>query len=225
MGHSPDTVSAAAGEEHCISVIAAGYGDDAASLAMLRSAMDDPSDAVRSAALGGLARRRALGADALITGLRDESPRVRQRAAQLAALAFDEDQRSPAVSDALRANLHDAVPLCVITALEAIGTIGDTDSIDAVLEVAREASDPLVHEEAIATLAALGDRRGLPLVLAATEGRPPLRRRSVAALGAFDGPEVEEALDRLSSDRDWQVRQAVAMLRREELEPEPPEDL
>ncbi len=225
MGHSPDTVSAAAGEEHCITVIAAGYGEDAASLAMLRSAIDDPSDAVRNAALGGLARRRALDADTLIAGLRDKSPRVRQRAAQLAALVFDEEQQLPAVSDALRANLHDAVPLCVITALEAIGTIGDTDSIDAVVEVASQASDPLVHEEAIATLAALGDRRGLPLVLAATEGRPPLRRRSVAALGAFDGPEVEEALDRLSMDRDWQVRQAVAMLRREELEPEPPEDL
>lgn len=225
VGHSPDTVPGAADQEHCISVIAAGFGEDAATLEFLRSALDDPSDAIRCVALGGLGRRGALSSQLAVAGLSDESPRVRQRAAQLVSLISEEGHPTAALRQALRANLHDPVPLCTITALEAIGSIGDSEAVAEIIEVIRTTGDPLVHEEAIATLAALGDRRGLPMVLAATEGRPPLRRRSVAALGAFEGPEVEEALDRLSNDRDWQVRQAVAMLRREELEQEPPEDL
>jgi len=35
----------------------------------------------------------------------------------------------------------------------------------------------------------------------------------VVALAAFDGPEVDEALDRAAEDRDWQVRQAAEDLR------------
>ena len=88
------------------------------------------------------------------------------------------------------------------------------------MAVAETTTDPLVLEEAVATLGALGDPAGLPVVLAATEGRPALRRRTVAALGGFDGEAVEAALDRLAQDRDWQVRQAVAMLRRPPLDGE-----
>jgi hypothetical protein len=36
-----------------------------------------------------------------------------------------------------------------------------------------------------------------------------VRRRAVLALSAFDGPEVEAALERLAADRDRQVRQAA----------------
>jgi HEAT repeat protein len=114
--------------------------------------------------------------------------------------------------------------LSVVVALEAIGNLGDVEATDEVLAIAASTADPLVLEEAIATLASLGDPRGLPVVLAASAGKPALRRRSVAALGAFEGAEVEAALDRLGDDRDWQVRQAVAMLRREELDEVPPDD-
>jgi uncharacterized membrane protein len=36
-----------------------------------------------------------------------------------------------------------------------------------------------------------------------------VRRRAVIALAPFDGPEVDDALERARTDRDWQVRQAA----------------
>ncbi len=36
-----------------------------------------------------------------------------------------------------------------------------------------------------------------------------MRRRAVLALVSYDGPEVDEALNRALDDRDWQVRQAA----------------
>ena len=150
-------------------------------------------------------------------GLRDPVALVRQRAAQLAPLASGVGSRS-SLPAALIAALADPVPLCVVNVLEALAARRTITCIDQVIELALSANDPLVVEEAVATLAAFGDERGLPAVLAATEGRPALRRRSVAALGAFEGQGVEDTLDRLAQDRDWQVRQAVAMLRREPLD-------
>ena len=62
----------------------------------------------------------------------------------------------------------------------------------------------------MAALGAIGDRRGLDAVLTAASGdRPAVRRRAVVALAAFDGPEVDAALERALTDRDWQVRQAA----------------
>jgi len=36
-----------------------------------------------------------------------------------------------------------------------------------------------------------------------------IRRRAVLALAAFEGPEVEAAIERALTDTDWQVRQAA----------------
>jgi HEAT repeat protein len=55
----------------------------------------------------------------------------------------------------------------------------------------------------------VGDERGLPTILAATEDKATVRRRAIIALAPFDGPEVEAALERAREDRDWQVRQAA----------------
>ena len=52
-------------------------------------------------------------------------------------------------------------------------------------------------------------RPGLPAILAATRDKPAVRRRAVIALAPFEGPEVDEALARALTDRDWQVRQAA----------------
>jgi HEAT repeat protein len=49
----------------------------------------------------------------------------------------------------------------------------------------------------------------LPAVLRACTDKPAIRRRAVLALAAFDGVEVEQALQAALSDRDWQVRQAA----------------
>lgn len=193
-------------------------------MATLTDALGDEDPLVRVAALGGLQRRGALTVEAVVAALDDPSPIVRQRAAQLAPEATGTPSEIASLQHALRQALHDPVPLGVVVALEAIGSIDDTGAVDDVLAVATSTADPLVLEEAIATLASLGDPRGLPVVLAASTGKPALRRRSVAALGAFEGAEVETALDRLGEDRDWQVRQAVAMLRKEELDDVPPDD-
>ena len=42
-----------------------------------------------------------------------------------------------------------------------------------------------------------------------TDDKPAVRRRAVLALAPFDGPEVDAALARAHTDRDWQVRQAA----------------
>ena len=65
------------------------------------------------------------------------------------------------------------------------------------------------REAAVAALGAIGDPAGLPAILAATSDKPAVRRRAVLALAPFDGPEVDAALERALSDRDWQVRQAA----------------
>jgi HEAT repeat protein len=67
----------------------------------------------------------------------------------------------------------------------------------------------------VAALGAIGDPAGLATVLQATTDRPAIRRRAVLALAAFLGePGVDEALERATADRDWQVRQAAELLRR-----------
>ena len=45
-----------------------------------------------------------------------------------------------------------------------------------------------------------------------TTGLAAVRRRAVLALVAFDGDEVDAELERLTHDRDWQVRQAAEEL-------------
>ncbi len=65
------------------------------------------------------------------------------------------------------------------------------------------------REAAIAALGAIGDRAGLPAILAGCRDRPPVRRRAVLALAPFTGPEVDAALAEARDDRDWQVRQGA----------------
>ena len=84
------------------------------------------------------------------------------------------------------------------------------------IELATDASaDPLVRESSVAALGAIGDDRALDAILAATGDKPAIRRRAVLALAPFLDPdharagEVDAALQRALTDRDWQVRQAA----------------
>ena len=209
-----------ASSERRLQVIQAGYGGTTADVAVLNGARSDSDPAVRSAALSGLSRCGMLSPEAILLGLGDQSPVVRQRTAQLVQ-RVDRATQTLEVTKALSLLLRDSTPLCVIAASETIGALGLTENVPILCEIATTHSDPLVVEEAVATLAELGDPAGLPIILSKESSKPALRRRVVAALGAFDGPEVEAALDRLSNDRDWQVRQAVAMLRRESFDETP----
>lgn len=166
---------------------------------------------MRATALAALDRMGRLGASDLDATLADPDPVVRRRAAQVSA-------RHPelAVSDRLVGLLAGDATVAEMAAW-ALGEREDPGRagsvVDALARMARDHQDPLCREAAVAALGAIGDRRGLSAILAATEDRPAVRRRAVLALAPFDGPEVTAALERALHDRDWQVRQAAEDLR------------
>lgn len=180
----------------------AGHRGD---VAAARSHLADADPSVRATALGALARAGSLAGGDLVTALRDPSAVVRARAAELAAgLAGD-------VDPALAPVLADADPAVVEAAAWASGERQPPEAgvVAALAAVTTGHDDPICREAAVAALGAIGDPASLPAVLAATTDRPAIRRRAVLALAPFDGPDVEAALERALTDRDWQVRQAA----------------
>jgi HEAT repeat protein len=213
VGHDHDTVANPGSSAEREAILAAAWDPSEAATRGLVGALGSPDPALRVSALGALARSQRLEASHVLELLDDETPRVRRRAAELAPKARGRRSRAE-LGRRLAAALADPDRLVVIAALGSLGARGDDAALGAVLDLARSSDDALVVEAAVACLAELGDPAGLEVILSASRGGPALRRRCVAALGAFEGPEVEAALDRLAEDRDWQVRQAVAMLRR-----------
>jgi HEAT repeat protein len=132
----------------------------------------------------------------------DAVAEVRRRACEVAVTHGSID---------LRPALTDVDPMVVEAAAWALGERGADASgaVDALVAVAGGHADALCREAAVAALGAIGDVRGLPAILAATSDKPAVRRRAVIALAPFEGPEVETALTRALTDRDWQVRQAA----------------
>jgi HEAT repeat protein len=181
-------------------VARAGHVGDAASA---RVGLSDPAPGVRSTALGALERLGSLGDDELTDGLGDGDPAVRRRAAELTAT-------HPGV--VLLPALDDPDPSVVEMAAWAAGEREEEAAVDRLARMATGDTghaDPLCREAAVAALGAIGDPAGLPAVLAALDDKPAIRRRAAVALAAFEGPEVEAALQRCLDDRDWQVRQVA----------------
>ena len=112
--------------------------------------------------------------------------------------------------------LRDEDPLVVDGAAFALGEHLYSPAVEELIDVARDHEDARCRESAIAALGALGDDRARGVILNALSDKPPVRRRAIVALSNFEGPDVEEALDRASDDRDWQVRAAVDQLRASE---------
>jgi HEAT repeat protein len=180
----------------------AGHRGD---VATARVFLTDGDARVRAAALGALARAGALTDGELTSAVADTAPAVRIRAAELAAARSGD--RPPVLGPLLA----DAEPAVVEAAAWASGERQPPEPgiVAALAGVAADHGDPLCREAAVAALGALGDPAGLPAILAGTRDRPAIRRRAVLALAPFSGPEVDAALDRARSDRDWQVRQAA----------------
>lgn len=165
----------------------------------------DPS--VRATALGALERQGVLTDHRLAIALGDEAAEVRRRAAELAATHPDVD---------LVPCLDDTDPTVVEMAAWALGEHESARPpvVSRLIELATAAPDALVREAAVASLGAIGDPAAVDAIIAATADKPAVRRRAVLALAPFDGPDVDGAIERALSDRDWQVRQAAEDLRR-----------
>jgi HEAT repeat protein len=171
----------------------------------------DPDARVRSVALGALVhaapRRRAAAAWRIAAS--DADGNVRRRAAELApALGATASARL------LLVLLDDGEPLVAEAAAFALGEHPrPTARVIAMLgRAATTHDDALVREAAVAALGAIGDPSALPMVLAACDDKPAVRRRAVLALAAFDGEAVEARLHQALEDRDWQTRAAAEQL-------------
>jgi HEAT repeat protein len=190
-------------------VTAAGHRGDAG-LARLGLADSDPR--VRAAALGALARLGALHSDDVVRALGDAgSAEVRRRAVDAAVTVRGPGSRS-ALPAAVVRSLDDPDPLVVVGAAWYLGERRHRAAVVPLAGVATTHPDPRCREAAVAALGALGDRAGLPAVLAALDDKGTIRRRATVALAGFDDARVEPALRRSAADRDWQVRQAAEEL-------------
>ena len=180
----------------------AGHTGDEAVARVLAS---DPDPGTRATALGALGRLGVLTADDLRVALADADPAVRRRAAEEVA-AHD-----PGVEVSLLPALADEDPTVVEVAAWACGERDPAEpgAVAALCAIARDHADALCREAAVAALGSIGDAAALPTILAATADKATVRRRAVIALAPFEGPDVDAALARALTDRDWQVRQAA----------------
>jgi HEAT repeat protein len=186
-------------------VIAAGHRGQAGPA---RLGLDDPDPEVRAAALGALARTGALTVADVTRVLTQETPSVRQRAADAALTLRGPGTRSTLFA-AFTAALGDPDPLVVVGAAWFLGERRVRAAVAALAATARDHDDVRCREAAVAALGAIGDPEGLPAVLGALDDKPTVRRRATVALAGFDDPRVEPALRVSADDRDWQVRQAA----------------
>jgi HEAT repeat protein len=161
---------------------------------------DDPS--IRTLALGSLDRLGKLEDPTLAHAFLDQNRDVRCRAVELAIT------RSSIPLAPLLADIDDLV---VETTAWALGEREESGigTIEALVETATSHEVSICREAAIAALGAIGSEAGLPAILRGLEDRAPVRRRAVLALAPFSSPEVTEALERATQDRDRQVRQAA----------------
>jgi HEAT repeat protein len=198
--HEDRTPSPSAGRR--AAAVAGHAGDEIGA----RKLLADGAPGVRATALAALVRMDAATDADVAAALADPVAEVRRRACEAAVAHVGVD---------LRPVLADRDPMVVEAAAWALGERGPGgvpaagDPVDELARVAGDHGDALCREAAVAALGAIGDVRGLPAILAATSDKPAVRRRAVIALAPFEGPEVDAALARALSDRDWQVRQAA----------------
>jgi HEAT repeat protein len=180
-------------------VAVAGHLGD---VALARAALHDADPTTRELALGALERCGAIDADVIAVAASDAQPGVRRRAALVAA----RHREIP-----LLGFLRDPDDSVVEAAAWACGEheVVDDATLERLLWLAVEHTQPLVREAAVAALGAIGDERGVGAILRGCVDKPAVRRRAVLALAPFDGDEVVAALRAALTDRDWQVRQAA----------------
>jgi HEAT repeat protein len=186
-------------------VIAAGH---AGQEVPARAGLGDPDPHVQAAALGALARLSALTVGEVTHALRTGEAPLRRRATDAALSVRGAGSRSTLYAAMIDA-LSDPDPLVVVGAAWFLAERRVTGGIASLVSTAGTHEDVRCREAAVAALGAIGDSRGLAVVIAALDDKPTVRRRATVALAGFDDPRVEPALHRSAEDRDWQVRQAA----------------
>ncbi len=187
-------------------VVRAGHQGD---LATARAALTDSDSRVRASGLDALARLGALDPASVRDALRDPHNEVRLRAAWLAAREHLGPMGAGEISDDLMALLDESAVEVVEMAAFALGERSHVPAVGRLAQMARTHDDALCREAAVAALGSIGDEAGLPAVLDSLGDVATVRRRAVIALAAFEGPEVDAALQAARQDRDAQVRQSA----------------
>ena len=168
----------------------------------IRALVDDTDWKVRASALRALSRSNSITRNDLEGALSDPRPEVRAVAVELAAVT-----PTPSLIPSLGDDDARVAEVACWSSGERVPP--EPGVVTRLVEIAGSHGDPLCRESAIAALGAIGDERGQRAVIAGLEDKPAVRRRSVVALAAFEGPEVESALKRARHDHDRQVRDAV----------------
>lgn len=204
---SPQLISArmattdSAGQRRQRAALAGHRGD----LDTIRELVADPEWRVRASALRALHRSSSITQGDLTRSLSDPRPEVRIVAVELAATTA-----APSLIPSLQDDDARVVEVACWASGERIPP--EPEVVSRLIEIAGSHADALCRESAIAALGAIGDDRALPAVMAGLDDKPAVRRRSVVALAAFDGAEVDVALARARNDHDRQVRDAVEEL-------------
>jgi HEAT repeat protein len=189
-------------------LLRAGFRNEPSDDDFVVSSLDDVDARTRVLALRAATRRQLMDVARWTRALDDVNVNVRREA--LAQLAYQDVSAELFVE--IRGALNDDDPLVVDAAVFALGEQHDLDALSAIVVIARGHEDARCREAAVAALGALGDDQGLEAVIAALEDTAPIRRRAIVALSNFEGPDVEAALEKAKTDRDWQVRAAVDQL-------------
>jgi HEAT repeat protein len=173
-----------------------------------RRGMVSPNAEVRATALGALVRIGVATDDDLRAAATDPDAAVRRRAAYLLGVSGPSDVRVTLLGTLL----DDSDDSVVEVACFAAGEVTEESSgvlVGRLVELAGSADDALCREAAVAALGSLGDPAGRDAILAACDDRATVRRRAVLALAAFEGTDIDSTLERLTGDRDLQVRHAA----------------
>ena len=177
-----------------------------------RQLLNDDDPDVRATAIGALNRLQVLTETELLNGLGDNHTLVVRRALR-ESIRWQGEVDTPiatTVAQQIEQLLDHADPLVVEAAAWASGERPTLEStIDRLMQLVEHHEDALVRESAVAALGAIGNERALPAILLATNDRATVRRRAIIALAPFSGDDVDAALQKALSDRDWQVRQAA----------------
>ena len=175
-----------------------------------RPYLDHPDGKIRRLAVSVVAASPDVAEfAALLERLLEADPSARVRAEAAEALGV----LGAASLAPLQTATTDPDPVVVEAVATAFGEVGSRAVVPWLIDAARDHQDRLVREAAVAALGAIGDERGRPVLLELVSSGPPqLRRRSVVALTAFDGPDIEAAIRGALGDRNPMVREAAEMV-------------